>query len=240
MEPNSQGDLRVSEIFGPTIQGEGPSVGKPAVFLRLAGCNLDCSWCDTPYSWDWKRFHRQTEEKPMWLSEAWRTLEAHAAPLLVVTGGEPLLQPKPLEALLAWPLPGSIQRVEVETNGTRPPLDVVGVTYNTGVAYNISPKLANAGVTRNNRCDAAPDLFRHEDARWKFVVRSFMMQDIEDVEAFISRHNLPPERVWVMPEANVPSKLDEDAQWVCEQAIRLGLNYSDRLHIRIWGGSRAK
>ena len=46
--------LTVSEIFGPTFQGEGPFTGRAAVFLRLGRCNLDCKWCDTPYTWDWK------------------------------------------------------------------------------------------------------------------------------------------------------------------------------------------
>src|SRR4029450_7825218 len=48
-------ELVVSEVFGPTFQGEGPSVGRRAGFVRLGRCNLDCSWCDTPYTWDWER-----------------------------------------------------------------------------------------------------------------------------------------------------------------------------------------
>ena len=45
--------LAVSEIFGPTHQGEGPSTGRLCGFVRLARCNLSCLWCDTPYTWDW-------------------------------------------------------------------------------------------------------------------------------------------------------------------------------------------
>ena len=43
----------VSEVFGPTVQGEGPSCGRIATFVRLGRCDLRCSWCDTPYTWDW-------------------------------------------------------------------------------------------------------------------------------------------------------------------------------------------
>lgn len=45
--------LVVNEIFGPTIQGEGPSSGRRCGFHRLGGCNLSCRWSDTPYTWDW-------------------------------------------------------------------------------------------------------------------------------------------------------------------------------------------
>lgn len=52
----AEGELVVSEVFGPTFQGEGPSLGRRAGFVRLGRCNLDCSWCDTPNTWDWSRF----------------------------------------------------------------------------------------------------------------------------------------------------------------------------------------
>jgi len=48
--------LRVAELFGPTVQGEGPAAGERAAFVRLSGCPLACAWCDTPYTWDAGRF----------------------------------------------------------------------------------------------------------------------------------------------------------------------------------------
>ena len=48
-------ELKLSEIF-ESIQGEGPTAGEPCVFLRLAMCNLHCRWCDTKYTWDWKKY----------------------------------------------------------------------------------------------------------------------------------------------------------------------------------------
>ena len=52
--------LKLSEIFY-SIQGEGVSIGRPSVFLRTALCNLKCKWCDTPYTWDWKKYDIKKE-----------------------------------------------------------------------------------------------------------------------------------------------------------------------------------
>src|SRR5262245_24633730 len=106
---------RVSEIF-LSLQGEGPSAGTPAHFVRLQGCDVGCHWCDTKYSWD-SGGGRSVPAADLW-SEARRLGEA---PLLVVTGGEPLEHPGLAglleQALERWP------RVEVETSGIdRPPL----------------------------------------------------------------------------------------------------------------------
>jgi 7-carboxy-7-deazaguanine synthase len=53
--------LVVSEVFGPTIQGEGPHAGQRAAFVRLGGCNLTCTWCDTAYTWDARRYDLRAE-----------------------------------------------------------------------------------------------------------------------------------------------------------------------------------
>jgi 7-carboxy-7-deazaguanine synthase len=55
----------VSALFGSTLQGEGPSAGRPASFIRLSGCLLSCRWCDTPWTWDWTRFDRGAEQRRM-------------------------------------------------------------------------------------------------------------------------------------------------------------------------------
>jgi organic radical activating enzyme len=55
--------LLVAEMFGPTFQGEGPSAGQRAVFVRTSRCNLSCSWCDTPHTWDWSRFDPHAEAR---------------------------------------------------------------------------------------------------------------------------------------------------------------------------------
>ena len=69
--------LVVAEVFGPTFQGEGPSAGRRAMFLRLGRCNLDCAWCDTPYTWDWSRFDPAVELHRRTVDDVMSELDAH-------------------------------------------------------------------------------------------------------------------------------------------------------------------
>lgn len=111
-EPEDTYGLDVHSVF-PTIQGEGPFVGQPAIFVRLAGCNLRCPRCDTDYT---EGRHR---ESVYWIYDQ---ILSHAplitrpySPLIVITGGEPFRQAiGPLVTLLI----SKGYRVQIETNGT--------------------------------------------------------------------------------------------------------------------------
>src|SRR5438477_11594418 len=79
--------LKIAELFY-SIQGEGSLVGIPSVFVRTSGCNLRCSWCDTPYtSW-------YPEGEDCSLDEILRQVSAYPARHVVVTGGEPMIAPE--------------------------------------------------------------------------------------------------------------------------------------------------
>jgi len=99
--------LQLAEIFY-SIQGEGTHTGKPAVFVRLAGCNLSCDFCDTDYS---LKFFASVEE----VVERVREAGADCS-IVVLTGGEPLAQRETLELIHA--LRRSGKRVHIESNGT--------------------------------------------------------------------------------------------------------------------------
>jgi 7-carboxy-7-deazaguanine synthase len=99
----------VSEIF-KSIQGEGKNQGRPCIFIRLAGCNLRCSWCDTAYAWT----GGENLEVSQVLDRVWRLNGTHVC----LTGGEPLLQrDEVLEMLKKFSIHG--YSVEIETNGTQ-------------------------------------------------------------------------------------------------------------------------
>ena len=116
--------LTVSELFGPTVQGEGPSAGRLASFARLSGCPLACRWCDTPWTWDWTRYNRTAEQHPMTVSEVTAWAENQPARLIVITGGEPLIQARQLAELV--PAADALGKVvEIETSGIiTPPLQL--------------------------------------------------------------------------------------------------------------------
>jgi 7-carboxy-7-deazaguanine synthase len=100
--------MKIAEIF-KSLQGEGKNQGKSCLFIRLAGCNLNCRWCDTAYA----RTGGMEMSLDMILEQVWRTNPSYVC----ITGGEPLLQADELEPLLI-----SLHRrgtaIDIETNGT--------------------------------------------------------------------------------------------------------------------------
>ena len=109
-----QQQLFVSEIF-KSIQGEGSKIGIPSIFLRLGICNLQCAWCDTPYTWK-KGLTDYTARSQQWILKKIALLRKDTGIRnLVVTGGEPLLQ---LDKALVVALHDEGFEIGIETNGT--------------------------------------------------------------------------------------------------------------------------
>lgn len=232
--------LLVSEVFGPTIQGEGPSAGRRAGFLRLGLCNLDCSWCDTPYTWDWTGKNGKAYDKAdlerVSLERVVERLRNMNVLLVVITGGEPLIQQKNLSTLVAA-LRLSGLRVEIETNGTIAPAPTLD-TWEP--RYNVSPKLANSGVDRDRawKLDALRALVETDRAIFKFVVTG--EADLEEVDLLVARADLPTSRVWVMPEGRTQERLSQVLKGVADAAIARRYNVSTRLHVELWGDERGR
>ena len=99
--------LKVNEIF-LSIQGEGTRAGLPCAFVRLAGCNLRCQWCDTQYAW--------TEGRTMSVEEIAASVAEFGCPRVELTGGEPLVQPP--STVLLRRLADTGYQTLLETNGS--------------------------------------------------------------------------------------------------------------------------
>jgi len=231
------GTLTVSEIFGPTVQGEGPSQGRRCGFVRLGRCNLDCAWCDTPFTWDWSGkngvpYDPATELVVMPVEDVADRVKAMGVGLLVVSGGEPLIQQNRLPAL--FDLLPDVQ-VEVETNGTRKPTAEM-----TGrVRYNVSPKLANSGVPHDRRIvPEALAALNVPGTAWKFVCRT--ERCLDEVDNIVGEYGLDPSAVWVMPEGRTVTELDRHLGNVADRAVTTGYNLTGRLHVTVWGDTKGK
>ncbi len=215
--------IRVSEVF-LSLQGEGPSAGTPAHFVRLQGCTVGCVWCDTKYSWE-ARGGREVRVDGL-LAEARALGEA---PLLVVTGGEPLETPglAPLleRALSLW------KRVEVETSGLLPP-----PLGHERLRWNVSPKLPRATPRWQETWSHAAAWLAEPGATFKIVVGD--PPDEADALRLIAAHELPPERVMLMPEGFTDSGLRQRAAALAEVCKRHGFRLSPRLHVWLWGARK--
>jgi len=221
MSPSAS-TLRIAELFR-SLQGEGPSAGTPAHFLRLQGCDVGCSWCDTKYSWD------AALGREITVSAAFAELRSLGeAPLLVVTGGEPLEHPG-LGRLLAAAV-GQWPRVEVETSGIQPP-----PLAHERLHYTWSPKLPSATPRWHGTWAHAERFVGDPRTTVKIVVGA---NDHDDVLRLIREHRLPKPRVMLMPEGLTDAAVRAGAASLAELCQREGLRLSPRLHVWLWGAKR--
>jgi organic radical activating enzyme len=223
------------EIFH-SLQGEGVNIGAPAVFLRLALCNLTCAWCDTKYTWDWRNFNYKNEVASLYAGQIRDAVLRFGCPHLIITGGEPMLQQKELAPLVAE-LKDEGFYVEVETNGTIAPIEEMARDIDQ---WNVSPKLETSGVQSGKReVPRVLETFRAMPrAYFKFVVVE--PSDVEEVCRLRDRYRLPSERIILLPEGTTPSTLQSRSQWVSEACVREGFRFSTRLHILLWGDERGR
>lgn len=238
--PSSGSDLLISETF-VSLQGEGASVGTPAAFVRLGGCNLACSYCDTPYTWDERRFELEKELTAEPLEKLERFLLEKAPGRVIFTGGEPLIQQRKLVALLSrvdsvWcDQKSDTLFVEVETNGTIEPCEELRQRVNQ---WNVSPKLAGSGESlgRRRRLAVLRSFAELSGAFFKFVVTS--REDVKEVAELRRLLGLSGSRVLLMPEAESPAGLEQRSPQVAAWALEAGVRFSTRLHLQLYGARR--
>jgi 7-carboxy-7-deazaguanine synthase len=225
--------LKIAELFY-SLQGEGSLIGTPSFFIRTSGCNLRCSWCDTPYtSW-------QPEGSEMSLDDICAAIcmevQRHPARHVVVTGGEPMIAPEIVA--LTERLRALGMHITVETAGTvfKPvACDLMS----------ISPKLANstpAGpwAAQHERlrlqADVLMKLMTGYEYQLKFVIAR--PEDVAEVKSLAAALSAPAERIVLMPEGIDPARLRERGLWLAEICKDENFRFSPRLHVDLYGNRR--
>ena len=228
--------MKLAELFY-SVQGEGKLVGVPSVFVRASGCNLRCAWCDTPYA-SWRP---EGEDVPV--REIVARVAGHGARHVVVTGGEPMIMPDVAELCRALKSAGHHVTIETAATVYEPiELDLAS----------LSPKLSNS--TPHDRdggrfaeaherrrlnvpviqqfIDASPDF------QLKFVVAD--ARDVEEIQSILSNlRRWTPADVLLMPEGVDAAVLRSRATWVADVCKRTGFRYCPRLHVELFGNTRA-
>ena len=226
------------EIFA-TVQGEGTSAGVPSVFVRLAECNLRCTWCDTKYTWDWASYDKAAETIELSVEEITARALAEAGDGVrnaVLTGGEPLLQQDELAELGAR-LRKAGFRVEVETNGTVVPSDAMRAVVDQ---WNVSPKLASSGNTERarQRPNALAWFAAAPTAVFKLVQTG--PADFAETEELVAAFGVPKSRVLLMPEGTTPDVIAERSRELADTCRKNGYRLGTRLHVFLWGQERGR
>ncbi len=204
----SSGELRVCETF-VSIQGESTHAGCQCFFIRLAGCNLRCSYCDTKYAYENGKYCSASE-----LADDFRNSGVR---LVEVTGGEPLLQPATIGLLKELEPHGTVL---LETNGS---LDISRVPESTVIIMDI--KCPGSGESDSvNMQNIA--LLRPKD-EVKFVVRD--RADFEWATEFARDHGLADRcRAVLMSPASGMLDCAELAEWIIGERFPFRLNL--RMH----------
>jgi len=221
--------VKIAEIFY-SIQGEGMLAGVPSVFVRSSGCNLRCSWCDTPYT-SWK-----PEGAEMTVPEILAKVLEFGARHAVVTGGEPMIAKGVAE--LTQVLHGEGRHITIETAGT------VFAPLQCDL-MSISPKLSNSTpegdwARQHDKLRIQVDVLKRLmdlcDYQLKFVVSR--PEDLAEIHGIVAATNADRARVILMPEGTDPGRLREKAVWIAELCKSEGFRYGPRLHVDIWGDRR--
>ena len=250
--------MKISEIFY-YIQGEGKLTGIPSFFVRVSGCNLRCTWCDTPYaSWD-AASENAREMTPVQIAAEIERFATAPRTIrhVVITGGEPMIMKELPELLQQLHQLG--KHTTVETAGT---VWINGLGNGWIDLASISPKLANS--TPNDRVGGR-FAQAHERSRidlnvlktfaiggngavkkcqWKFVISS--EADVVEMEELIRRLNaeLPEgskvraEDILLMPEGIDAATLTERSRGLADICKQRGYRLSPRLHVHLWGNMR--
>ena len=204
--------LKINEIYA-SIQGESSHTGLPCVFIRLTGCNLRCSWCDTAYAF--------YDGKNLTVEETLQKVETFGLPLVEITGGEPLLQED------VYPLMETLlkkgYRVMLETSGALP-IDKVPEK----VIKILDIKCPGSGEEKKNHLENLKFLSPHDEV--KFVLHD--RADYEWSRDMLRKYDMVPSKQVLFSPVYDKLNLKDLSQWILKD--RLAVRLQTQLHKVIW------
>lgn len=226
--------LPVSEVFGPTFQGEGPYAGRRTGFVRLGLCNLSCEWCDTPYTWDRDRYDVDRECPPTTVAQVHERLAQLNVDTVCLSGGEPLLHHRKLAPLLARPWTW-----HAETNGTiAPPTYWSCLVEHTSVSPKINTRDPLAKRIKPAALAAWNELAEQGQAAFKFVAKD--ARDLDSIAEVVERVGIDHRHVYVMPEGVTAAAMLLRHRNLAQGVMDRGWNTTTRLHTLLYGPERGR
>lgn len=231
------GRIRISEIFGPTIQGEGALIGQPTVFVRTGGCDYRCSWCDTLHAVDSQYRHEWTPMTPQNVFSEIKKLSTDKPLTISLSGGNPAIQPlKPLIDL------GHQHgyRFALETQGS-----IVQDWFADLDILTLSPKPPSSGETTDwNKFNACLKAAQNKpEIALKIVI--FDDKDYEYAQDAANRYPqlslyLQPGNHQIDGQADIKG-LNARLKWLAEKVTNdqwFNAHVLPQLHVSIWGNEK--
>ncbi|MBO8155552.1 MAG: 7-carboxy-7-deazaguanine synthase QueE [Bacillaceae bacterium] len=237
--------LPVIEIFGPTIQGEGMVIGQKTMFVRTAGCDYSCSWCDSKFTWDGSA---RDEIKLLEPSEIWTELKKIGGCTfthVTISGGNPALYPQ-LDGLIDLLHEQDIQ-VAIETQGS-----LFQEWFRKVDDLTLSPKPPSSGMEPN--LDILDQIItaQHKHGRIDQTSLKIVIFDNEDLDFARAIHQRYPDIPFYLQTGN-PDVKDENAddltphlikryEWLIDQVMNdidlKNVRVLPQLHTLVWGNKR--
>ena len=204
--------LKINEIYA-SIQGESSHTGLPCVFIRLTGCNLRCSWCDTAYAF--------YDGKNLTVEETLQKVETFGLPLVEITGGEPLLQEDVYPLMEALLKKG--YRVMLETSGALP-IDKVPEK----VIKILDIKCPGSGEEKKNHLENLKFLSPHDEVKFVLLDRA----DYEWSRDMLRKYDMVLSKQVLFSPVYDKLNLKDLSQWILKD--RLAVRLQTQLHKVIW------
>ncbi|WP_300703518.1 7-carboxy-7-deazaguanine synthase QueE [uncultured Campylobacter sp.] len=244
--------MQIVEYF-LSLQGEGKFAGRLAIFIRLAGCNFNCSGfkverekngkilvgCDTiraVFTSEFKNEYKKLNKEE--LLQELKILKKNFSPIVVITGGEPTLWHKNDEFIgLVKELQNLGLELHFESNASIF-IDFDKYSFYKDCIFALSVKLSNSGVLRQERLqeNTIKNIVKNSKESFykfvldeKFIKSGLAKKEIDEVLAIADNE------IFCMPMGKDEKELEKNAIEVAKFCIENGYNYSDRLHIRLWG-----